>query len=211
MFGQAVVAQKAQLYALTHATLPIAPPRQLGYRVALLWGLSGVAASTLLGIFTLLFAGLSSHRSLRSWFALTLLVAAWLSVCVAWPEVAWQGQRLQTWSRLGEFESLAASLRDDWPAEDGNRAGLGSFMAYPKGKPHTLMLLTADSTPPVSAVERTDDGALRFELRDAESGTWLEWQPTESVPHDFTGGLEQEYRVRRYSPLGRGWYLVRYQ
>lgn len=211
MFGQAVVAQKGQLFALTHAQVPVAPPRQLGYRVALLWGLTGVGVVTLLGIFALLFAGPASHRSLRSWFALTLLVAAWLSFCVAWPEVAWQSQRLSSWSRLGQFDSLATSLRDDWPVDDGNRLALGSFMAYPKGDPRSLMVLKTGSTPPISAVERTDDGALRFELRGAEPGTWLEWQPANTVPHDFTGGLDQEYRVQRYSPLGHGWYLVRYQ
>jgi hypothetical protein len=211
LFGQTVVAQKAQLYGLMHPAATVTPPRQLGYRVALLWGLTGVGAITLFGIFVALFVGAARHRSLRSWFAYTLLVAAWLMLLVAWPEIAWQGQRLRSWSRLGQFDALAGSLRDDWPVDDGNRLTLGSYMAYPKGKPRALLTLKSGSTPAISAVERTDDGALRFELRGAEPGTWLEWQPAESVPHDFTGGLDQEYRVQRYSPLGHGWYLVRYQ
>lgn len=209
LFGQAVIAQKAQLYELTHA--PVAPPRQLGYRVALLWVLTGTGIVTLIGIGVMLFAGAVTHRRLRSWFEFTLLVAAWLSFCVAWPEVAWQAQRLRSWSRLGQFDALTTSLRDDWPADDGNRLALGSFMAYPKGDPRSLIVLKSGSTPPVSAVERTHDGVLRFELRGVVPGTWLEWQPADSVPHDFIGGLEQEYRVQRFSPLGRGWYLVRYQ
>lgn len=211
LFGQAVVAQKAQLYGLTHPAAAVTPPRQLGFRVPLLWGLAGVGAVTLIGIFAMLFAGATPHRSLRSWFALTLLVAAWLSFYMAWPEIAWQGQRLSSWSQLGQFDVLAASLRDDWPVEDGDRLDIGSYMVYPKGKPRALLTLKSGPEPPISAVERTDDGALRFELRDAIPGTWLEWQPAESAPHDFTGGLDQKYRLRRHSPLGRGWYLVRYQ
>lgn len=210
LFGPAVIAQQAQLYALTHPAATVTPPRQLGNRVALLWGLTAVGAVSLAGIFVMLFAGAITHRRVRSWFAYTLLVAAWLAFCVAWPEVAWQSQRLSSWSRLGTFDALANSLRADWPVDDGNRLSLGSYMAYPKGDPRSLMVLKSGSTP-ILAVERTDDGALRFELRDAEPGTWVEWQSAKSVPHDFTGGLEQEYRVQRYSPLGRGWYLVRYQ
>ena len=210
-FHETVIAQQAKLHALTHAGAPAAPPRQLGYRVALLWALTGAGAATFAGISVTLIVGAATHRRLRSWFAFTLLVAAWLTVVVAWPEIAWQGQRLRSWSRLSQFESVAASLRDNWPVDDGQRPGLGPFMAYPKGNPRTLMLLRSNPTTPISAVERADDGALSFELRGAVPGTWLEWHPANSIPRDFTGGLENEYRVQRSSPLGCGWYLVRYR
>ena len=148
-------------------------------RRALVGRSPALARSPLIGICVTLMVGAATHRGLRSWFAITLLVAAWLTVCVAWPEIAWQGRRFGAWCQLNEFEAIAASLRDNWPTNDGERAGLGSFMAYPKGRPRTLMLLKSKSSVPISAVERNDDGTLSFELRSAEPGTWLEWHPAE--------------------------------
>lgn len=215
-FHETVIAQMAQLHAITHAGSRAAPIRQLGYRVELLWMLAGAGTVTLIGVIATLFAGAAAHRSLRSWFAFTLLIAAWLTMYTAWPEIAWQGQRLRLWCQLSRFESVAASLRDNWPTRDGERVKFGSFMAYPKGNPHTLIVLKSASTPPIltppiSAVERTNEGGLNFELRGALPGTWLEWHPANSPPHDFTGGLENEYHVQRSSTLGGGWYLVRYR
>ena len=140
-----------------------------------------------------------------------MLVAGWLTLLVAWPEFAWQGQRLRMRANLSEFDAIAAALRDDWPKTDGERAGLGSFMAYPQGKPRMLMMLKSETTPAVAAVERADDGTLGFDLRGDESNTWLEWHPDGSKPRDFVGGLEGQYDFGRAAPLGRGWYLVRYQ
>ena len=177
----------------------------------LLAGLTIAALATAAGIFIALFAGSHAHRRLRSWFAFTLLVAAWLAVVVGWRELAWQGQRLRLRMDLDTFDTLAHSLRQDWPQTDGERSGLGSFMAYPQGTPQMLLVLKPQSDPPVSAVERADDGTLGFELRDDESGAWLEWHPKGSMPQTFVGGLEAEYDLGRAAPLGRGWYLVRYR
>jgi hypothetical protein len=211
-FAATALAVKGQLQSLVDgggAAAGAAP--QLGQRVTLLWGLGGVAVVTTLGIFVSLFAGAATHRRLRSWLAFTMLVAAWLTLFVAWREIAWQGQRLRLRASLSEFEAIAASLRENWPAGDGERAGLGTFMAYPQGRPRMLLVLTSDSSLAVSAVERTDDGAIGFELRGDESGAWLEWHPAGSTPRAFTGGLEGEYDLRRAAPLGGGWYLVRYR
>jgi len=203
---------KAELQTLVDGGAAAAGPApQLGLRVTLLWALSAAAFATTLGIFVSLFAGAHTHRRLRSWLAFTMLVAAWLAVFVAWRELAWQGQRLRLRSSLSEFDAIAAALRDDWPAADGRRAGLGTFMAYPQGRPRMLLMLTSNSRPAVAAVERADDGSLGFELSGPESGTWLEWHPAGSTPQTFTCGLENEYEFRRAAPLGGGWYLVRYR
>jgi hypothetical protein len=211
-FPQTAMLLRAGLAAAFRDTLPfdqhVAQP---GHQASILGGILLIAIFTLLGIFLSLFVGASVHRRLRSWLAFTMLMAAWLTMLVAWPEFAWQGQRLRLRMSLNEFDAIATSLRDNWPTTDGVRPGLGSFMAYPQGKPRMLLMLASDTSPPVSAVERADDGTLSFELRGDELGTWLEWHPAGSTPRDFVGGLERQYDFSRAAPLGRGWYLVRYR
>lgn len=202
--------QKGQMHALAGYTITERWP-QLGPRVAMLWIVLIVGVISTIGIFITLFVGAARYRGLRSWLAFTFLIAAWLTLLVAGREFAWQGQRLRLRLSLSEFDAIAASLRDDWPATDGERAGLGTFMAYPQGQPRMLMMLTSETDPPIAAVERSDDGALGFELRGDELGAWLEWHPAGSTPRAFTGGLESEYDFGRAAPLGRGWYLVRYR
>lgn len=184
---------------------------RLGPRVALLWVLWLGGALATVGAFVALFAGARAHRRLRWWLVFVLLVALWLTLAVGWRELAWQGQRFRLWTRLGDFAPLAASLRDDWPTVDGDRAGLGAFSAYPIGRPWMLLVLSSPTNPAVSAVERGDVGALRFELRGHDRGAWLEWHPAGSQPQSFTGGLENQYHLVRATPLGGGWYLVRYR
>ncbi len=184
---------------------------QLGSRPILLSALCGAAIVTAIGVFVTLFAGAKEHRRLRAWFAFTLLLAAWLTVLVSWPELAWRGQQIRMRAAVGDFESLAFSLSSDWPTGDGKRPGLGSFMAYPQSRPRILMMLTSDTQIPVSAVERAENGALAFELVGDNRGSWLEWHPAGATPRTFTGGLEGDYELRRAAPLGRGWYLVRYR
>lgn len=184
--------------------------RRLDYLLSLVIG----SLLTLTGIFTTLFAGSHRHRNLRSWFAFTLLVAAWLTLFVAWREFAWQGQRLRLWTQLDDFEPVAAELQKNWPRGDGKLPKVGAFMAYPQGKPRTLLVLAQSEAQPgtsFSAVEREDDGSLKFELAGDETGSWLEWHPAGSTPDNFTGGLENTYTRGRSAPLGNGWYLVRYR
>ena len=92
---------------------------------------------------------------------------------------------------------------------------VGTFMAYPNGNPRTLLILAQPQSPTksiqFSAVERSDGGALRFELTGYENGAWLEWHPNDSSPESFTGGLENTYSRTKSAPLGNGWYLVRYR
>lgn len=184
---------------------------QPGWRLIVLWTTIVAATTSLMLLGATLFFGAAAHRSLRSWLSYTLLVAAWLMVLVAWREFAWQGQRWRLRSTVNEFDAIAKSLRETWPAQDGQRAGLGSFMAYPQGTPRMLMMLVSETDPQIAAIERSADGSLGFEIRGEEPGTWLEWHPAGSAPKTFVGGLEAEYDLGRTAPLGRGWYLVRYR
>jgi hypothetical protein len=180
-------------------------------RLQFLVGILFVAGGTLLGIFLALFLGVKEHRGTRTWLAFVALAAAWLTLVVGWRELAWQGQRLRLRSTVTEFDALVESLHDDWPTADGERPGLGSFMAYPQGTPRMLMMLISETDPQIAAIERGDDGSLGFEIRGEEPGTWLEWHPAGSAPKTFVGGLEASYDLRRNAPLGSGWYLVRYR
>jgi len=195
-------------------------PRNLGnsdLRVSVLLIVFGGAFSllTLLGIFAALFVGTRSHRRVLSWLAFMVVVAAWLTVFATWQEMSWQGQKWRVVRRVASFDGLATSLRDDWPTADGVHLSLGAFMAYPRSDPSTLLLLESppllDGIMPVSAVERSEDGALRFELSGSEQGSWLEWHPSRSVPKSFVGGLEGRYELVRYAPLDRHWFLARYR
>ncbi|MGD9634259.1 MAG: hypothetical protein AB7G28_00950 [Pirellulales bacterium] len=181
------------------------------WRLPALWMVIIGAVTTLLLLLVTLFVGSAAHRRLRSWLAFTMLVAAWLTVLVGWREFAWQGQRLRLRATVDQFDAIAKSLREDWPTADGERAGLGSFMAYPQGRPRMLMMLMSQTEPQIAAIERADDGALGFEIRGEQAGTWLEWHPAGSTPKNFIGGLEGNYQFGRAAPLGRGWYLVRYR
>lgn len=122
---------------------------------------------------------------------------------------------MRLWTQLDEYEPVAAELRGNWPIRDGELPNVGTFMAYPQGNPRMLMILVGQRSdaaiPPFSAVERDDDGSLKFELAGDETGSWLEWHPAGSTPDNFTGGLENTYTRGRSAPLGNGWYLVRYR
>jgi hypothetical protein len=178
--------------------------------VELLAGILVAAGGSLLGILLGLFGGARKYRGMRAWLAFMALAAAWLTLLVGWREVAWLGQRVRLHNTIGQFDAIAQSLREDWPTSDGERDELGSFMAYPQGNPRMLMMLVSKTDPQVSAIERADDGSLGFEIRGEQPGTWLEWHPPGSQPATFVGGLDDDHDLNRVSPLGDGWYQVRY-
>ena len=184
-------------------------------RIRILAIITVLAAASFVGIFLGLFFGAKDHRRLRSWFAFTLLLAAWLTLTGSWRELAWRGQTYRLQSRTAGFETIAQKLRADWPNADGQLSGTGQFMAYPIGGPSMLLMLTRPVVPHTttsfSSIERGTDGTLRFELIGDEPGAWLEWHPPGSVPQSFVGGLQNEYPLERFTPLRDGWYLVRYQ
>ena len=214
-FSDVVLALRADLSARLGNGNEIGVWPQLASRVWALYIVGILAVGSAVGIFLGLFLGATTHRRVRSWFAFTLLLATWLTLFASWHELAWRGQVLRLRNQMDGFESVAASLRSDWPAVDGERPGIGPFMAYPIGGPRMLMMLTTPNLPntraSISTVERSDDGALRFELTGDEPGVWLEWHPPGTAPQSFIGGLMSEYPLDRSEPLGQGWYLVRYQ
>ena len=186
----------------------------LSWRVTALAVLAMLAAASVVGALAALFVGADRHRRLRTWLAFTAVVAGWFALATSWREVAWQGQQWRVRAHLSGFSALAETLRSEWPFEDGQRAELGAYMAYPRVEPRMLLILTRPRVPvvelPFSAVERSDDGAIRFALAGGESGAWLEWHAPGDVPSSFVGGLHGDYRLDRSANLGDGWHLVRY-
>jgi len=160
-----------------------------------------------------LFFGAPKQRSLRSWLALTALVACWLALFASWHEFAWAGQRWRLGRQLAPLQTLADKLSHQWPSDDGKLAGLGDFSAYPIGSPRTLLVNAADpqaAGPRISLVDRSADGALRFRIAGDETGAWLEWHPEGEAPGDFTDGVDEAHSLLRFSPLRDGWHLSRY-
>ncbi|WP_218933592.1 hypothetical protein [Rubripirellula lacrimiformis] len=150
---------------------------------------------------------------------ITAAVALWCSLALNHSALAWQGKRMRISMRVDQLEDIAAPLRDQWPQRDSELPGIGPFMAYPFGKPSTLILL---QSPPVSsplfasdslcvsAVERSGAGAIKLQLGGSPLEDWAEWHPRGSRPRSFTGGLSDRHSLHSSAPLGHGWFLVRY-
>jgi hypothetical protein len=142
------------------------------------------------------------------------LISAWLALLIYWQDIRWFGRTIALERRLPAFESVAERLRKDWPREDGVRPELGAFMAYPRGKPQTLLIVAHPRIPTgltsFRAVERSNLGALRFQLTDVEDGIWLEWHPDTSTPDSFVGGLDDAHQLVRFQPMGLGWFVTSY-
>lgn len=157
--------------------------------------------------------------ALRSLLGLTTIFAVWCSFAVNYSSVSMRAKGVRIVWNMQELESLASPLRNEWPQVDGELPSFGRFMAYPFGRPTTLLLLK----PPVvsrgelsiSTVERDVSGAIKFLLGSETSGTdygdWVEWHPQGSVPQTFVGGLNDPHELRSSIELGSGWFLVRYE
>jgi hypothetical protein len=173
----------------------------------------GLAYGSLLGIFLGLFSGPRRHRSLKAWLAFTALLSAWCALYVSWHSLYNFGQTVRVWWDVPAYEAVVTELREHWPGKDGESPTLGHFLAYPLENPRTLLLIGVAQVPgaaPITAIERSDKGALRFQLAGAETGVWLEWHPEDSEPETFVGGLENHNELVRQTRLRPHWYLVRY-
>lgn len=190
-------------------TYGVAPPVWIVFVAAL------IASVTLAGMFCGLFLGAGPFRSVRMWLVFTAMAAGWLGFVVSWPEVYWHGQRQRMSTLLTPVEALAVKLNTNWPIEDGYMEEVGPFLAYPKGNPTTVLPLQTITFPNTklqfSAIERTKDGTIRFELSGKERGAWLEWRADDNAPAAFVGGLETSYNVTRQQRLAPRWFLVRYR
>src|SRR5690606_22469368 len=79
--------------------------------------------------------------SIASMLAITATIALWFSLALNHSSLAWQGKRVRIALQIDELETIARPLRSDWPERDGSLPGVGPFMAYPFGRPSTLILL----------------------------------------------------------------------
>ena len=154
-------------------------------------------------------------RSVRSLLAITAMVALWCSLAIHYDVIAWQAKRIRFACRVDELESIVAPLRVDWPTTDGELPTIGPYMAYPFGRPTSLVLLhsprLASETVYVSAVERGSDGSIKLQLAGVDGGDWAEWHPPQGRPQSFVGGLLDAHELQAVCSIGSGWYLVRYQ
>jgi hypothetical protein len=188
--------------------------QQLTWRSWCLLTLGGLATANFLLLVLCFLFGAPACRRFRSLLIIATLVGCWLGIGLNRSEFCWQGKRWRLRHQGAALNTVLDALLKHWPAEDGELAGLGPFMAYPVGDPQTLILLS----PPrfslrgtlISVVERTDTGAITFELSGAENGDWLEWHPPSSRPASHVGGLFERFELQRQTRLTDRWYLVRY-
>ena len=162
-----------------------------------------------------LFAGSARFRTTRAWFVFMAVVCGWLGLAVSWQTIYWFGQQQRVKSALPAADMMVEVLQRRWPTAGMNVPDIGPFLAYPMNKPTTLMPLSEAKFPNTglrfSAIERTGDDVMRFELAGSETGAWLEWRGDGSEPRSFAGGLDTEYVVVQAAPLSAEWFLVRYR
>jgi hypothetical protein len=162
-----------------------------------------------------LFAGSARFRTTRAWLVFMAVLCGWLGLAVSWPTIYWFGQQQRLKSVLPAADAMVEALRSSWPVVDTTLPDIGPFLAYPINKPTALMPLSEAMFPKTdlrfSAVERTGDEVMRFELSGAELGAWLEWRGDGSEPRSFVGGLDTQYMVVQAARLSDKWFLVRYR
>lgn len=155
-----------------------------------------------------------NYRTIHAWLMIATSIGFWTAVIVNWQDVTWLGKQHRIGVALTGFDAIVSDLQKRWPDQDGERKILGPFMAYPVDSPRTLILLTLpefDHTTTSCCVVEGGGNVLRFELVGAESGDWIEWHPSDSVPADFFSGLGEVYQLERSQRLTEHWYLVRYE
>lgn len=206
---------RAVLPAWSTSTVVIRDPSRLGMGVSV--GLVAIAfvLATCLLMLASLFLGHGQLRTTRTWLIFTAIVCGWLGLAVGWPAVYWSGQQRRLAAILPAAGTVVGSLREHWPTSDSDSPELGPFLAYPISMPTALLPLRSVTFPktdiPFSAVERTGDEAVRFELSGAEAGAWLEWRRKNTRPQSFVGGLDTKYSLAEFAQLAPEWFLVRYR
>jgi hypothetical protein len=176
---------------------------------------SGLALGTLITMLVSLFVGGSRFRTTRMWLVFTAVACGWLGLVVSWQSIYWFGQQQRVKAALPAADAMVETLRSGWPTVDSMLPDIGPFLAYPVNAPMALLPLSEAKFPKTklrfSAVERTGEDVLRFELTGSESGAWLEWRGDGSEPRSFVGGLDSEYVVIQAARLSAEWFLVRYR
>lgn len=209
-------------------TLPQDLARVLG---GLLW------LAVFLGIFScsaLLWAS-SRFRSIRYAALLCSMLAIWLAIFTQWGHISWLGHRARAAAVVEQLGPIAVQLNNNWPQIDGRNDTFGPFMAYPNGKPRTLILLTplpiGNQFGSLAAIDRGSSGKLRFELSRGVDSLWLEWAPKPVTPKEepaknvpaknarlnemkssgFTNGIGASYQRSDSIPIDDQWTVSRYE
>lgn len=189
------------------------PPGAMWLFQASVW----LSLATGLGLVTAVFWGPLACRSIKYAAALIVCCAVWLSVQHHWQQVSWWGHRQRIQPAVSFLEQIAADLTQDWPNGDGQHPRFGPFMAYPIGRPSTLILLKPAATSEhrmwLAAIDRDPrDGTLRFELSDGFQTLWLEHPNSlEPLPGSFTNGIGAQYDVETWIKVNPAWRLSRYR
>ena len=205
--------ESIQLLAISMASSDVAQSTEMIKK----WiGLVLIAAAiTGMAMLFSVIAGTRGFRTVRVWMLLIVAACGWLTLGLGIRDLHWHGQQYRTMRHLQELNEFASSLNDQWPTQDGDLEFVGPYLAYPKSKPTTLLFVGSPAMPgtelKLTAIERTADGILRFELAGGEQPSWLVWQTSNAMPGDFTSGLATRYQVDRSAQLARNWYLVHYQ
>jgi hypothetical protein len=214
-FGQGLAAFQTHIGAFGSGKSPlVVVPPLMWSRVDALWVILIGGSVSMALIIAGLAIGSGIHRGTRAWLTLMLLVAGWLTLITAWPEISWRGQVWRVRGSVSQFAELTEKLTTAWPESDGQITELGGFMAYPIGKPRTLMLLTTPKVPGsqinISTVERGDDDAFHYQLAGNDEGAWVVFDKQHESPQPFFSGLEGEYLPQKFATLAPGWFIVQY-
>lgn len=174
---------------------------------------------SVLGCFTLVLAVVSAflnrgrERLFLPVFGLVLAVG-WTLVGANWDFIRIRGQSADLVQYVGPVSEFAKLLENSWPDQGGEIKDFGAFLAYPYGKPHTLLML-GDSRIPntplqVAAVERTPGKAIRFQLTGDAPNIWFEWRVLGTVPTLFQGGLQQIHTPITFYKIAENTFVVKY-
>jgi hypothetical protein len=193
----------------------ILDPSRLGLGVAVGLAAIAVVLCSCAAMLASLFLGHGRFRTTGRWLIFTAIVCGWLGLIVSWPAVYWFGQQRRVEAVLPAAEALVESLRGHWPKAESESPEIGPFLAYPISAPTALLPLRNVTFPKTglrfSAVERSGEDAMRFELAGAETGAWLEWRGRGTEPRSFVGGLDTKYELTKVARLAPDWFLVRYR
>ncbi len=185
-----------------------------GVRLYAMFGLLGFATLSAGSWFAILVLGRMADRSIRSWMAMTGLIAMWLTCLGNWHEIGWLGKQRRAVRYVEIFEPVARALKLNWPSQGGVHAELGPFLAYPAGRPRSLLLMSCPTMssgfPSFDGVELTTNDGVAFQMKGTDGGDWLEWHPSQSQPASYVTGLHQKLKLHRSVAMKDGWYLVRY-
>jgi hypothetical protein len=195
-------------------------PRELAkFRLVALGVLGALTAGCSITIVVGYWMGAAAHRSIRALMAMTLLTAAWSAIAISWQHLVDFGrvERLQ-WN-LPAVVEFADAVDRNWNHTNNDRcdepwANLAPHNAYPIDYPAMIMFFGEQPIPgtpiTLSAIERTENEAIRFELSGSNQGFWLERRFDGSAPKAFVGGLGERRTPHRVQKLDSEVFLVQY-